>query len=176
MGGKRRQDVVQGNKCHKPVCAATALLFAAVAEGSSDGSAGRCGWAQLSGLRGCSAVSCSGMVLMEEFWYSVVLSLQGEAQEGRERHSAAQVYAAPEDTAPGGPAGGGTGTGGGICEMGTGLGGLRGDSCVLLGAADRAQHCRAARRALQALRGAVLLAEGERTPRAVHCLHPLRGG
>ena len=49
-------------------------------------------------------------------------------------------------------------------------------SCVLLGAADCAQHCRAARRALQVLRGAVLLAKGERTPRAVHCLHPLRGG
>lgn len=136
----------------------------------------RCGWAQVSGLRGCPAVSCSGMVLTEVFWYSAVLSLQGEAQEGRERHSAAQVHAAPEDTAPGGPAGGGTGTGGGICEMGTGLGGLWGDSCVLLGAADCAQHCRAARRALQVLCGAVLLAEGERTPRAVHCLHPLRGG
>lgn len=73
---------------------------------------------------------------MEELCCLAVLSLQSEAQEGRGQHSAAQVHAAPEDAASRGPAGGGTGAGGGrICEMGLGLGGLLGDSRVLPSAA-----------------------------------------
>lgn len=115
------------------------------------------GWAQVSGLQGCSVVFCSGIVLMEELCYLAVLSLQSEAQEGRGQHSAAQVHAAPEDAAPRGPAGGGSGAGGGICEMGLGLGGCRGQPCA-------AEGCHAPWKALQALHGAVLLAEGGLTP------------